>query len=73
MKALGQMVRDWLTVKTARNPDPDLERRIEEQRLRLHEEVQLLRLSSKELVSTSKNMRDAVMGDFINDVARHRQ
>lgn len=73
MKVLGQMIRDWFTVKVAKNPDPDLEKRINDQRAKLHNEVQLLRLSSKELVSKSTELRNNIMDELIKDVASHRQ
>lgn len=58
MKAVGQMLKDLFRVKTAKNPDPALEGRIEAQRNRLNQEVQLLCLSSKELIELSKKYRD---------------
>lgn len=73
MKDLITLVRDWFIVKTAKNPFPDLEKKIEEKRRDLHDQVSLLRLSNAELVKTSKNIRFEVMEDLINDIARYKR
>lgn len=70
MKDLINLLKGWLCVKTAKNPLPDLEHRIEEGRVILHEQVSLLRLSNAELTRTSKELRFRVMQELIDDVAR---
>lgn len=71
MKDLVKLVTDWATVKTAKNPSPEIEARIEETRTLLHEQVGLLRLSNAELTRTSKELRFSVMQELIDDVARY--
>lgn len=70
MKDLVTMVKDWLYVKVAKNPSPELEKQIEESRQKLHDQVSLLRLSNAELTQASKNLRFEVMQELIDDVAR---
>ena len=70
MKDLITMAKDWLYVKVAKNPSPDLEKKIEESRQKLHDEVSLLRLSNAELTQASKSLRFEVMQELIDDVAR---
>lgn len=72
MKDLITLVKDWFVVKTAKNPSPELEKEIEESRIRLHEQVSLLRLSNSELTTTSKNLRFEVMEELIKDIARSK-
>lgn len=73
MKALFTLVKDWFIVKTAKNPSPELERKIEEKRRELHDQVTLLRLSNAELINRSKNLRFEVMEDLVNDIARYKR
>lgn len=74
MRDLFTVVRDWWTVKTAKNPDPELEERIRCERNRLQDQVNLLRLAQAEMSRvTGKeriNNRFSVMDSLINDVAR---
>lgn len=70
MKDLITSVKDWFIVKTAKNPSPELESRIEETRTLLHEQVSLLRLSNAELTKASKDLRFSVMQELIDDIAR---
>lgn len=74
MRDLLTVVRDWWTIKTAKNPDPDLEERIRCERVRLQDQVNLLRLAQSEMSRVSgreriKN-RFSVMDSLINDVVR---
>lgn len=70
MKDLITLIKDWFIVKVAKNPSPELEEQIEETRIRLHEQVSLLRLSNSELAQTAKDLRFGVMQDLIDDIAR---
>lgn len=65
------LVRDWIVVKTAKNPAPEIEKKIEETRIKLHEQVSLLRLSNAELARASKELRFNVMQELIDDIARY--
>jgi hypothetical protein len=71
MKVLRNLIRKWLHVKTAKNPSPDLESKIEQGRVVLKEQVSLLRLSNAELTKTSKELRFSVMQELIDDIARY--
>ena len=71
MRDLVTMVRDWWTVKTAKNPNPDLESRIREERTRLHENVALIRLTNIESKRNRIEQRWDTIEDLIHDVARH--
>jgi len=71
MKDLIRLIKDWIVVKTAKNPSPEIEYQIEETRVKLHEQVSLLRLSNAELTRTSKDLRFSVMQELIDDVARY--
>lgn len=70
MKDLATLVKDWWTVKTAKNPNPELEEKIRAERTRLHDNVSLLRLAETELKSQRYALRYDVMQDLINDIAR---
>lgn len=72
MKNLIKKILCWLSVKTARNPSPDLEHKIEQGRVVLNEQVSLLRLSNAELTKTSKELRFSVMQELVDDIARYR-
>lgn len=72
MKDLINKIRRLFCVKVADNPSPDLERKIEEGRTRLNEQVSLLRLSNSELIRASRDLRFGVMQDLINDIARSK-
>ena len=71
MKDLVTMVRDWWTVKTAKNPNPDLESKIREERTRLHDNVALIRLMNSESKRNRIEQRWDTIEDLIQDVARH--
>lgn len=71
MKDLICLIRGWFIVKVAKNPSPELEEKIEQTRIRLHEQVSLLRLSNSELAQTSKDLRFSVMQELVDDVARY--
>lgn len=66
MKDLATLVKDWWTVKTAKNPNPELEARIVEERRRLHDNVSLLRLAESEIRYQRQSLRFDVMQDLIN-------
>lgn len=70
MKDLICLVKGWFLVKTAKNPSPDIEEKIEQTRILLHEQVSLLRLSNAELTRASKDLRFSVMQELIDDIAR---
>lgn len=66
MKDLATMVKDWWTVKTAKNPNPDLEAKIFAERQKLHDNVNLLRLAESEVRFQRQSLRFDVMQDLIN-------
>lgn len=70
MKDLICLIKGWFIVKTAKNPDPEIEEKIEETRILLHEQVSLLRLSNAEITRASKELRFNVMQELIDDIAR---
>lgn len=70
MKDLISIIKKMFCVKTAKNPSPHIEERIEQTRVLLHEQVSLLRLSNAELTRTSKELRFKVMQELIDDIAR---
>lgn len=72
MKSLVTLIKDWFVVKTAKNPSPDLEEKIEQCRRNLHEQVSLLRLSNSELTAVTKNFRFEVIQELINDIDNAR-
>lgn len=73
MRDLLQLLKDWCIIKTSRNPSPELEVQIRDAKILFHEKVNLLRLSSNELVSQSGNMKFEVIDDLINDIARRKR
>jgi hypothetical protein len=66
MKDLSTLVKDWWTVKTAKNPNPELEAKIIEERRKLHDNVSLLRLAESEVRYQRQSLRFDVMQDLIN-------
>lgn len=72
MKDLVTMVKDWWTVKTAKNPNPDLEAKIREERTKLHDQVSLIRLTESEIRKERVQNRFAVFEDLINDYSARR-
>lgn len=73
MRDLVQLVKDWFTIKTSKNPSPELEEQIRCARVLFHEKVSLLRLSSVELINQSNDIRFGIIEDLINDVARRKR
>lgn len=69
MKDFFTLAKDWWTVKTAKNPNPELEQLIQEERLKLHEKVSLLRITQNEIKANRRDLRFQVIEDLINDVA----
>lgn len=72
MNDLINKIKYLFRIRTAKNPSPELERKIDEGILKLAEQVSLLRLSNSELIHTSKNLRFGVMQELINDIARSK-
>jgi hypothetical protein len=72
MKDLMRLITYWFVVKTAKNPSPDLEKKIEDKQRELQDQISLLRLSNSELMNASKEYRFEVMEDLINDIARYK-
>jgi len=74
MRDLFTVVRDWWTIKTAKNPDPELEERIRCERNRLQDQVNLLRLAQAETSRVAGQSRIenrfSVMDSLINDARR---
>jgi hypothetical protein len=66
MKDLATLVKDWWTVKTAKNPNPELEAKIYQERQKLHDNVSLLRLAESEVRYQRQSLRFDVMQDLIN-------
>jgi hypothetical protein len=66
MKDLSTLVKDWWTVKTAKNPNPELEAKIIEERRKLHDNVSLLRLAESEVRYQRQSLRFDVMQELIN-------
>lgn len=73
MKDLVQLVKDWFVIKTSKYPSPQLEEQIQCAKTLFHEKVNLLRLSSTELVSQSGNLRFEVIDELIEDIARRKR
>lgn len=71
MKNLLKLIRSWFCVKTAKNPLPDIEEKIEQTRVLLHEQISLLRLSNAEATKISTELRFSVMQELIDDMARY--
>ena len=70
MKDLVTMISDWWTVKKAKNRNPDLEAKIALERTRLHDQVNLIRLTESEIRQSRVRNRFAVMDDLLNDTTR---
>lgn len=73
MRDLFQLVKDWFVIKSSPNPSPELEQQIREAKTLFHEKVNLLRLSSNELISQSGNMRFETIDNLIDDIARRHR
>lgn len=73
MKDLIKLIMNFFIIKTAKNPCPDLEKKIEEKKIELYDKITLLRLSNSELMNISKEYRFEVMQDLINDIARYKR